>query len=297
MPLICVFTPTYNRANLLPELYKSLQDQTSFNFKWLVVDDGSQDNTQQLINKWQREEKNFQIDYIRKENGGIHTGYNTAIEYMDTPLCVAIDSDDKATHDAIENIERIWDNIKDKGYIGIVGLDCDPQGNVIKDYLPNVTDIYAYEVKYKYHIKGDKKYIYKTDILKKVAPTPTFPGEKNINPFILFLEADKYGKLFCVNQFFCIVEYREGGMSDSMLKQYYNSPRGFAERRKKLMTIPCAKGAFLFTTNIHYVSSCYLAKRLKYAVRESPKKLWTILSFPFGILLGVYIKYVNRKEN
>ena len=74
--------------------------------------------------------------------------------------------------------------------------------NVIKDYLPNVTDIYAYEVKYKYHIKGDKKYIYKTDILKKVAPTPTFPGEKNINPFILFLEADKYGKLFCVNQLY-----------------------------------------------------------------------------------------------
>ncbi|MBQ7258167.1 MAG: glycosyltransferase [Abditibacteriota bacterium] len=294
-PLICVFTPTYNRANLLPELYKSLQDQTSFNFKWLVVDDGSEDNTAELVAKWQKEENKFQIDYIYKQNGGLHTGYNTAIENMDTELCMCIDSDDKLPPNAIEKIENIWNKIKDKGYIGIVGLDCDTKGKVIKDYLPDVTDIYAYEVKYKYHIQGDKKYIHKTDILKAVAPIPTFPGEKILNPFMLFLEADKYGKLYCVNEFFCIVEYREGGMTDSMISQYNNSPRGFAERRKKIMTIPGMGWAFLFKTNIHYVSSCYLAKRLKYAVKESPKKLWTFLAFPFGVLLGIYIKRANKK--
>ena len=79
MPKITVFTPTYNRAYILPKCYESLNCQTCKDFEWLVIDDGSTDHTKELVTGWQERENGYPIRYIYKENGGLHTGYNTAI--------------------------------------------------------------------------------------------------------------------------------------------------------------------------------------------------------------------------
>ena len=94
MCLVTVFTPTFNRRDLLKRCYQELQKQTSKNFKWLIVDDGSTDSTKEYVDEWIEQEKEFSISYYYKENGGLHTAYNTAIEHLDTELAVCIDSDD-----------------------------------------------------------------------------------------------------------------------------------------------------------------------------------------------------------
>ena len=104
--LITVFTPTYNRAGLLHRVYESLVRQTNQQFKWLVIDDGSTDETQAVVESFVQENK-IEITYIYKENGGLHSGYNAAIARLDTELSICIDSDDWLPDDAIERILKV----------------------------------------------------------------------------------------------------------------------------------------------------------------------------------------------
>ena len=117
---ITVFTPSYNRAELLPRLYQSLKNQTSKNFLWLVIDDGSTDNTKAVVRNWIDSEKDFEIQYIYKENGGLHTAYNEAIAHLETELAVCIDSDDYMPNDAIAIITEFWQKNGSEQYGGIV---------------------------------------------------------------------------------------------------------------------------------------------------------------------------------
>ena len=94
MATLTVFTPTYNRAYILQRCYESLVRQTSKDFIWLIIDDGSTDNTKSLVDQWIKEKNEFEIKYVYKENGGMHTGHNKAYELIDTELKVCIDSDD-----------------------------------------------------------------------------------------------------------------------------------------------------------------------------------------------------------
>ena len=101
MPLLTVFTPTYNRAYTLERTYLSLKNQTCHDFLWLIIDDGSKDNTREKVEQWKNGTLEFEIRYEFKENGGLHTGYNKAIELCDTELMVCIDSDDYMPPDAV----------------------------------------------------------------------------------------------------------------------------------------------------------------------------------------------------
>lgn len=295
-PLLGIFTPTYNREKCLQKCYQSLQKQSSFNFEWYVIDDGSTDGTKQQIRKWMQEEKRFSITYIYKENGGLHTGYNKAMEVIQNELNVCIDSDDAMPEDAVERIESIWHEVRDNGYVGIMGIDCYEDGSVVGEKFPeDVYEMYLYEKLVKYHIPGDKKMVYRTDLFKKVAPMPTFLGEKDFNPSYMMYELDQYGKLFVTNECFCIVEYQSDGMSSYIYKQYRYSPRSFAETRKLFLKFPDISAGFKLKQSIHYVSSCILAKRFWEGMKESPAPFWTsIASFP-GFLLTIYIIYMTRK--
>ena len=135
MALLTVFTPTYNRAHTLPRTYKSLLDQDCKDFIWMIIDDGSTDHTEELVKEWQARDNGFKIQYIYKENGGMHTAHNTAYEHIDTELNVCIDSDDCLAEGAIMKIASTWQKIKHSDYAGIVGLDADMKGNIIgKDF-------------------------------------------------------------------------------------------------------------------------------------------------------------------
>ena len=137
---ITVFTPSYNRADLLPNLYESLLRQNSRDFKWLVIDDGSTDNTREVVAAWIQEGK-LDIQYVYKENGGLHTGYNKAIDCMDTELSICIDSDDYLTDNCIETVLKFWDENKAEDIAGLIGLDIHPDGSVIGGPLPDTETV------------------------------------------------------------------------------------------------------------------------------------------------------------
>ena len=283
---ITVFTPTYNRGRLLHRLYESLLRQTNRNFKWLVIDDGSTDDTRKIVNDWIAEGK-IEIEYIYKKNGGLHTGYNKAIEIIDTELSMCIDSDDWLTDNAIEMILKYWDKNKNDRYAGLIGLDIDNHSHLIGDYLPNEKSVNPVMLLAK-KCKGDKKYVVRSECYKKVAPMPSFENEKNFNPHYLILKLCKDYEFLILNKPLCVVDYQDDGMSANIFKQYLNSPNSFAELRRAIMELNIPFD-YLLKTVVHYISSCIIAGQ-KDIISKSPRKLLTSLAFPAGYLLSKYIR-------
>ena len=182
MPILTIFTPAYNRANTISRTYKSLLRQDCKNFIWLVVDDGSTDNTAELIKKWQSMDNGFEIKYIYKENGGMHTAHNTAYQNIDTELNICIDSDDSLSAGAVRKILDKWSIVKDLGYAGIIALDADMNtGEVIGDSFPDEMSETTLVGFYASGRTGDKKLIYRTDIINKYTPYPEFKDEKYVS--------------------------------------------------------------------------------------------------------------------
>ncbi len=296
MPKLTVFTPTYNRAYCLHKCYESLQRQSNHDFVWLVIDDGSTDNTKEVVEQWKETEKSFAIEYFYKENGGLHTGYNEAIRLANTELMICLDSDDYLTDDAIEGILTTWESLPADEYAGIVGLDVTEDNRVLGELPPDKTRVNLIDFLFnKYSVKdGDKKLVVRTELYKKYAPMPSFGEERNFNPHYMHLQISTEYDFFAFNKPLCVVEYEESGMSRNIFRQYCNSPLSFAQTRRLYMTLPNAPKRFLFRQCMHYVSSCILAKRYRDIFAKSPKKGWTFLAFPFGVALSFYIRRKGR---
>ena len=292
MELLTIFTPAYNRAHTLPRTYESLKKQNCKDFIWLIIDDGSSDNTAELVRKWITEEKDFEIRYIYKENGGMHTAHNTAYENIDTELNVCIDSDDLMAENAVEKILKKWTQVRNSGYAGIIGLDADFEGNIIGKGFPENLEETTVRGYYANGGSGDKKLVYRTDIINKYPPYPVFEGEKYVSLAYIYYLIDQKYKMAVLNEILCNVEYQSDGSSNSMLYQYLKNPKGFAFWRKFCMQYPTtAKRTFIEC--IHYVSSSLLEKNRKF-IFESPKKIMTICAIPFGVALTVYIKMKTK---
>ncbi|MBO5870948.1 MAG: glycosyltransferase family 2 protein [Clostridia bacterium] len=289
---ITVFTPAYNRADLLPRCYESMKRQTCKNFIWMIIDDGSTDGTKDLATSWVNEPNDFQVLYFYKANGGLHTAYNEAISHIETDLCVCIDSDDFMPDDAIEKILNFWSIHGSDQYAGIVGLDFTLDGNVIGDKLPDQKCINLIDLltgKYPI-VNGDRTNVVRTELYKKFAPMKVFQGEKNFNPHYMHLQISQNYDFLVLNENLRFVEYQVGGMTDSMLKQYLNSPNSFAEIRKLYLSFPNTSFNFKFKHSIHLVSSLILAKKIRKLFSYSSKTFISLLAIPFGFLLSIYIK-------
>lgn len=288
-PLLTIFTPAYNRAHTLSRTYQSLLEQDCKDFVWLIVDDGSTDNTAELVNEYQKNSNGFEIRYIHKENGGMHTAHNVAYENIDTELNTCIDSDDALARGAVKKILDKWAAVKNMGYAGIIGLDADMlNGTVIGDAFPEDMKETTLVGFYASGRTGDKKLVYRTDVINQYPPYPVFEGEKYVALAYKYRLIDQDYKLAVLNEVLCDVEYQQDGSSNSMLKQYIRNPKGFAFWRKVCMQYPQSSKR-LFMDCIHYVSSSIIAKN-KHFIKESPKKGLTVLAIPFGWMLSIYIK-------
>lgn len=257
-------------------------------FKWLIIDDGSTDDTRTLVESWMSKDNGFEIIYDYKENGGMHTAHNRAYELIDTELNVCIDSDDCLAENAVELILRFWKEYGNSKYAGIIGLDADLQGNIIGKRFPNDLKETTLSGYYRAGGAGDKKLVYRTELMKKYPSYPVFEGEKYVSLGYKYLLCDQDYKLLVMNEVLCNVEYQLDGSSNNMLKQYYKNPKGFAFIRKVDMKYNQTWKENMKTC-IHYVSSS-LISRNKHFISESPKKGMTVLAIPFGWILTLYIK-------
>ncbi|CAM4112259.1 glycosyltransferase family 2 protein [Paenibacillus alkaliterrae] len=291
-PMLTVFTPTYNRAYTLHLCYESLKRQSCKDFVWLIIDDGSTDNTKELVAGW-IEENGIPIRYHFQENQGMHGAHNAAYERIDTELNVCIDSDDYMADDAVEKITAFWKKAGSERYAGIVGLDVTQNGEVIGSRLPEhlehatLTDLYAL-----HQVKGDKKLVYRSELTSKYPPYPIFPGEKYCPLSYKYILIDQDYPLLIMNEVLCVVEYRQDGSSLNIIKQYKKNPHGFSFFRKVAMAYaPSWKSRV--REAIHYVSSSAIIRNKNF-LKESPRKGLTLLAIPFGLMLYVYIQNTNR---
>lgn len=285
---LTVFTPAYNRAHTLGRCYESMLKQKCKDFKWLIIDDGSTDNTKELVDSWLNKDNGFEIIYKYKKNGGMHTAHNLAYELIDTELNVCIDSDDYMPDDAVKKIISFWNKNKRSDLAGIMALDAYTDGKVIGDKFPNeLKESTYFDIYNKYGLKGDKKLIYRSELTIQY-PYPIFEGEKYVSLAYKYAKLDSKYKLALMNEVVCNVEYMEDGSSLNMLKQYRRNPKGFAFIRIDNMKNPKASLKFKFKECIHYVSSSFISKNKNY-LKESPCKILTVLAIPVGYVLYRYI--------
>ena len=296
MQTLTVFTPAYNRAHTIGRTYKSLCSQKCKDFVWLIVDDGSTDNTAELVKDWMSKDNGFEIQYIYKENGGMHTAHNVAYRNIHTELNTCIDSDDAVSENAVEKIINKWNQVKSRGYAGIIALDANMNtGKVIGKGFPKDMTETTLSGYYASGGSGDKKLIYRTDIINSVPEYPVFDNEKYLALAYKYKLIDQKYKLAVLNEVVCDVEYQEDGNSHIMYKQYMKCPKSFAFWRKIQMQYSESFGK-KFKACIHYVSSSLIARN-KHFISESPEKALTIVSIPCGFFLKLVIKKKSKSSH
>lgn len=227
-PLITVFTPTYNRAYMIDTLYQSLKKQTFNNFEWIVIDDGSKDDTKELFSKWMKETNNFNITYIKVDNGGKHRAINKGITIAKGKLFFIVDSDDYLTDDALEKIKSWEEDLpKDKKYAGIAGAKGFNKTNIIgKGFLDEYLDLTSQE-RYNKKIIGDKAEVFYTDILKKF-PFPVFDEENFITESVVWFAIGKAGyRIRWYNDIIYIANYLNDGLTNSGNALFRRNPKGY----------------------------------------------------------------------
>ena len=217
-PTITYLTATYNRAKTLPKLYSSLLHQSIYNFEWVVIDDGSIDGTQKLINKWINERK-IKIRYYRKKNGGKHRAINFALPLLNSKVTLIIDSDDYLLENCSKVIENYWvryrNNIHNiKSFVferGISGRN-DPMVKIPREIIAP-----RYEYIERNRMFGDYNDVFFTKELKEFR-FPEFKGEKFISEGPLYFEfSHKYNSLF-VNKVIAAGDYKKDGLTMNIRK-------------------------------------------------------------------------------
>jgi glycosyltransferase involved in cell wall biosynthesis len=229
-----------------------MRRQTCQDFIWLVVDDGSADETPALLAQWQQEPHGFRLEYIRQANQGMHGAHNTAYANIRTELNTCIDSDDAMPEDAVESILRFWNETpRDDSVSGFLALDCYEDGGIVGTPFPaGVQRARYYDYYNKHGVRGDKKFILRTDLAQRY-PYPLFPGERYIGLNLKYLKLDLDYTLLCLNKPVCIVEYLPDGSSHNMLRQYWRNPRGFLHYRRELLHLPFVGTGFRLRQALH----------------------------------------------
>ncbi len=224
---ISILTPTYNRAYILPELYKSLVNQTCTRFEWIIVDDGSNDETKAIVNKWINEKK-IKIQYLYQKNQGKHIAINTGVQVANGELLFFVDSDDNLTNNAIRVVLRFWATKQsDKKISGIISYRQFPDGRLVGNKLPKGIDkCKLRETGTKYGSIGDKVVIYRTEYFIQY-PYPQFIGEKFLGEsYVYNLIDDKYDMAILDDKIYNF-DYQKDGLSQNFRKLYRNNPNGF----------------------------------------------------------------------
>ena len=225
---ITVFTPTYNRSSLLKRCFDSLVAQTSYNFVWLIIDDGSTDDTKSVVDHL-KNISSFKIEYYYKENGGKPSAHNFALDVCSTDYFLILDSDDILDSNAIDILSKKIELIKNRDDIaGIIGNRGKIGSNdVIGSPMPNLMYAKGIELYQKYHFTGDTLRLYKTKVLKDY-PFPLIEGEKFVPENIVFDAIDSNYDLLVIKEVLYLGEYQENGYSKRINLYRHNNPIGYS---------------------------------------------------------------------
>jgi glycosyltransferase involved in cell wall biosynthesis len=289
--MLTIFTPTYNRAYILGKLYESLCAQSCHDFEWVIVDDGSVDNTQDLVASWITECR-VEIHYFKQENQGKHIAINRGLDMAHGELFFIVDSDDLLKKNAVETVLLFWKQECPNAEIsGIIGYREFFDGRIVGNPLPS--DVKRCKLRNTgnlYGSSGDKVVIYRTDVMRRF-PFPKFGHERFLGENYMFDQIDDEYDMLVMNERIYRFGYQEDGLSQDFRKLYRNNPLGFLasyQRGLKYRTTFKAK----VRTTAHIINLCLYAGAGKIFV----KHLFTIRGvLAFGPALYLYYKIFIKK--
>lgn len=231
---ITLFTPTYNRAYILDNLYHSIQRQTFRDFEWIIIDDGSSDHTEELVNRWISEGNDFPIRYFKVSNGGKCRAINKALDYAEGELFFVMDSDDYLTDDALEKVD-LWfkhldPNSKIKGIVANRGYSEEKTSNYLfsEPYLDkSLLDIYTFSRDSHRVFDGERAFIFYTDFHRQYR-YPEFEGENFMGEAVVWnrMANDGYTMRF-YNDIIWVFEYKEDGLTKAGSSIFLKNPQGY----------------------------------------------------------------------
>ncbi len=224
-----VFTPTYNRGHLLGDLYASLRRQTCRDFEWVIVDDGSTDDTEALVAAWQQDDLDFEITYLKVPNGGKQRAINRGLDLAKGKFFFIADSDDQLTDVAIERIAAYTATIQDQtGFAGVAGLKGRKTDGTVIGSRPNKPFVDCTNLERKRcHLLGDKAEVYKTDVLRAYR-FPEIEGERFVTECVIWdqIAYDGY-QLRWFDEIIYLGDYLPGGLTDAGQSLYHKNPVGY----------------------------------------------------------------------
>ena len=285
-----VFTPTFNRKELLEKLYKSLQKQTFKDFEWLIVDDGSTDGTKEKVEEFLSEKK-LEIKYYFKENGGKQRAYNFATEKANGELFICLDSDDEYVENGLETILKYWKKYdKNTDIAGMGYLSTYPNGEIIGSNFPEKEMISTqFEIYNKYGVKGDKGLMFRTEIIKKYK-FPVFEGEKFITEAVVYNRICEKYKMVYVNEKIEIKEYQEDGLTAKYNNLLLRNPKGQALYHNEINSQKLTFKQKILNNAVYYKFCKVAGYKFGKIFKESKNKLFLIFAIPVGEFMWKKVK-------
>lgn len=285
MYMITVFTPTYNRGYIIKHLYDSLVLQNYKDFEWLVMDDGSTDDTEELFKSFIAEWK-IKIHYSKVKNGGKHRAINKGLELARGNFFFIVDSDDYLPSNALERVSFFTKQIESEdAFAGVSGLRIYPDGRKVGGEAKyTILDTDSINIREKYKVKGDMAEVFKTEILKQY-PFPEFEGEMFISEGIVWSRIAQKYKLRYFYEGIYICDYLEDGLTKSIRKHHRNSPKGTMLTYNQVMRQKrCLKTKVIAAIN-------YWRYTIQYPHRRNGELApiwWTYFFYPLGLFF--YLK-------
>ena len=284
---ITVFTPTYNRAYIIDELYNSLKKQTFIDFEWLIIDDGSTDCTYEKVKNWRADNKKFPIRYYKFENSGKQKEINRALDLARGELFFTVDSDDLLTADALDKINQ-WEKTipQCEKFCGFAGSDGDMTGKAIN---PIFSEEYVDATFFNRYaetgmfIGHDRPWVFYTDVHRQYR-YPEFEGEKFIAEAVVWNRMAKDGyQIRCFNDVIYLIEHQEDGYTKKISQILIQSPKGYGLWKAEQMSF--LKYGFLRRIKEYYIFYCDLQNKYhwrdiaKYIQASAPVMMFVIIAF------------------
>lgn len=280
--LLTIFTPTYNRAYCLDRVYQSLCKQTNQDFVWLLVDDGSTDNTKELVDTWIEEGK-IGIQYHYQVNAGKSMAHNKGVKLTQTELFTCLDSDDCLTEDAVEVVANEWKSAKK----GMTGLLLRKFSNIVNFEVTKLPSTLKYSTLYDAYnfsgLQGDTMLVFRTSVISQYE-FPKFEGEKFVPEAYLYDLIDTNGKLKFVDKAIYECEYQTDGYTCNMARLLKNNPQGYIAYINQRLTLLDKSVKWRFLNSARYVSMMLTFDR-KHLFSKAVYPLYTLLSFPLGFMV------------
>ena len=283
MCMITIFTPTYNRAYIIENLYHSLLKQTYKNFEWLIVDDGSTDDTKTKVEKW-IEDDLITINYIYQENGGKHRAYNKGVNNAKGELFFTVDSDDYLPNNSLAIVAKQYEYIRDnQDFAGVCGCRFYPNGKRIGGELGfDVRECSQFELRYKDQVKGDMADVVRTEVLRKF-PFPEIEGETFCTEAMIFDKIAAKYKIRYFNRNIYVCEYLPDGLTAKMTKVRMESPKTSTLYYAQLSRMPVPV-LYRFKAYINYWRFCFCIDD-SFLSKLKNISICSLFFYPIGLLM------------